>query len=131
MLRSIGLISRNDNPYRQDPAGPEMRDPERADARPVADRVRPLSARGRLGRGGVPAAAERYRHALLSAPGSAAADAPWPPAHAGRDALRLAGDAVTLTSLRRRDEGWLEARVVNLAADPRSAELRGGIDRGA
>ncbi len=128
VLRSIGLISRNDNPYRQDPAGPEIAipDAQMRGRRRIEFGLYPHA--GDWIAGGVPAAAERYRHALLSAPGSAVADSPWPPEHAGRDALRLAGDAVTLTSLRRRDEGWLEARVVNLAADPRSAELRGGIE---
>ncbi len=127
VLRSIGLISRNDNPYRQDPAGPEMAIPnaQMRGRRRIELGIYPHA--GDWVAGGVPAAAERYRHALLAAPGSAAADTPWPPAHAGKDALLLAGDAVTLTSLRRRDEGWLEARLVNLAADPRSVELSGGI----
>ena len=127
VLRSIGLISRNDNPYRQDPAGPEMAIPnaQMRGRRRIELGIYPHA--GDWAAGGVSAAAERYRHALLAAPGSAAADTPWPPAHAGKDALLLAGDSVTLTSLRRRDEGWVEARLVNLAADPRSVELSGGI----
>ncbi|HSJ00304.1 MAG TPA: hypothetical protein VLA59_07960, partial [Patescibacteria group bacterium] len=36
------------------------------------------------------------------------------------------GEHVELTALRRRD-GWIEARVVNLAADHRTAVLRGGL----
>jgi alpha-mannosidase len=78
--------------------------------------------------GSVPAAAEAYRHAFVTAPGAALADAAWPPEHAGDDALRLEGDGVTLSSLRRRDEGWLEARIVNLAADARSVRVLDEIE---
>jgi len=41
--------------------------------------------------------------------------------------MRLDGDAVALSSLRRRDDGWIEARVANLAADRRNATLTGEI----
>jgi glycosyl hydrolase family 38 len=128
VLRSIGLISRNDNPYRQDPAGPEIAIPgaQMRGRRRIEFALYPHA--GDWVAGGVPVAAERYRHAFLAAPGTGVADTPWPPDHAGSDALLLTGDAVVLTSLRRRDDGWLEARLVNLAADPRSAELRGGIE---
>ncbi|MGI8998195.1 MAG: hypothetical protein ACR2GO_00570, partial [Candidatus Limnocylindria bacterium] len=77
--------------------------------------------------GGVASAAERYRHPLLSAPGVAIANAPWPPESAGTDSLRLSGDGVVLSSLRRRADGWLEARIVNLATDARIAGLGPGI----
>jgi alpha-mannosidase len=62
----------------------------------------------------------------VSAYGSAAADAPWPPDGAGSEVLALQGEHVELSALRRRD-GWIEARVVNLSADRRMAVLRGGI----
>ena len=128
VLRSIGLISRNDNPYRQDPAGPELAipDAQMRGRRRIDFALYPHA--GDWVTGEVVVAAERYRHAFLAAPGSGVADAPWPPERAGEDALLLDGDAVTLPSLRRRDDGWLEARVVNLAADPRSASLSGGIE---
>jgi mannosylglycerate hydrolase len=77
--------------------------------------------------GGVAGAAERYRHPFVWAPGSGAADAAWPPPLAGDDGLALDGDQVALSSLRRRGDGWLEARIVNLAGDPRPAIVRGGI----
>jgi mannosylglycerate hydrolase len=127
VLRSTGLISRNDNPYRQDPAGPaiaipnaQMRGPWR-----LAFALYPHTGAWTDGR--VAQAAERYRHPLLTWPGLGAADAAWPPAGAGEDALRLEGDDVALTALRRRDGGWLEARVVNLAADGRRASLGPGL----
>jgi len=125
-LRSIGLISRNDNPYRQDPAGPALaiRDAQMRGPRRIEFALYPH--RGGWQEGGVTSAAERYRHPLLVASGSAAADGTVPPG-AGADSLRLTGDELVLASLRRRDRDWLEARIVNLAADPRTAELGPGI----
>ncbi len=127
-LRSTGLISRNDNPYRQDPAGPEIAIPNGQ-----------MRGRWRFDfglyphgddwlEGGVVVAAERYRHSFLVAHGAAGADTAWPPDQAGADALRLDGDGVVLSSLRRREGGWLEARIVNLATDPRVALLAGEIE---
>ena len=128
VLRSTGLISRNDNPYRQDPAGPEISIPH-AQMRGRWDiefALYPHAADWLSDE--VAAAAERYRHAFLAAPGGAPGDLPWPPAHAGEDALRLDGEGVVLSSLRRRYDGWLEARIVNQAPTPRHASLRPGIE---
>ena len=68
-----------------------------------------------------------YRHPFVWTAGAGAADAPWPPPLAGDEGLALEGDQVALSSLRRRFDGWLEARVVNLAADPRRAVVRGAL----
>ncbi len=126
VLRSMGLISRNDNPYRQDPAGPEIAIPNAQ----MRGRWRTTFAiaphAGAWAEGGVVEAAERYRHELISAYGSAPPDAAWPPEDAGSDALALEGELIELSALRRRD-GWIEARIVNLSAERRSAVLRGGI----
>jgi alpha-mannosidase len=126
VLRSTGLISRNDNPYRQDPAGPEIAIPDAQ----MRGRWRMTFAiaphAGDWADGGVAADAERYGHDLVTAYGSAPVEAPWPPPGAGSEALALEGDDVELTALRRRD-GWIEARVVNLSGDRRSAVLRGGL----
>lgn len=78
--------------------------------------------------GGVVQAAERYRHELLSAPGSAGGEADWPPAGAGDPAVSLVGDQVELSSLRRRPDGWIEARLVNLAPERRTASVEGAIE---
>ncbi|MGH2381108.1 MAG: alpha-mannosidase, partial [Candidatus Limnocylindria bacterium] len=122
-LRSTGLISRNDNPYRQDPAGPAFAIPGAQMRGPWRMEFALYPHRGGWLEGGVPRAAEQYRHPLLSAPGAGVADARWPPEHAGSDSLRLAGDGVVLSALRRRADGWLEARIVNLAADACPARL--------
>ena len=123
LLRSIGLISRNDNPYRQDPAGPEIAIPEAQMRGRWRIDFALFPHAGDWLDGGVPSAAEAYRHAFLAAPGAAPGNGAWPPEHAGDDALRLEGDAVTLSSLRRREAGWIEARIVNLSGDARSARL--------
>jgi alpha-mannosidase len=128
VLRSTGLISRNDNPYRQDPAGPEITIPgaQMLGRRQFGFALYPHA--GGWADGSVVDAAERHRHGLLTWPGSAAPDAAWPPEHAGADALRIDASDVVLTSLRRRDAGWLEARIVNLAPEARGAALRGGLE---
>jgi alpha-mannosidase len=126
ILRSTGLISRNDNPYRQDPAGPEIAIPN-AQMRGRWRMTFALAPHpGSWSEGDVPGMAERYRHELVSAYGSAPTDAPWPPDGAGSEALALEGEHVELTALRRRDD-WIEARVVNLSADHRTAVLRGHL----
>jgi alpha-mannosidase len=127
LLRSTGLISRNDNPYRQDPAGPEIAIPN-AQMRGrwrMAFGLFPHA--GDWSAGGVPEAAERYRHPFVAAPGTGEAEGAWPPAGAGDVALALDAPDVTLTSLRRRSAGWLEARVVNLASASRRVTLRGSV----
>jgi mannosylglycerate hydrolase len=127
ILRSIGLISRNDNPYRQDPAGPEMVIPQAQMRGRWRFEFALYPHAGDWLAGGVPAVAERYRHAFLATPGTAGRDGAWPPERAGQDGLRLDGEGVILSSLRRREGGWLEARVVNLSADARTAALLAGI----
>ena len=127
LLRSTGLISRNENPYRQDPAGPEIAIPDAQ----MRGRWRMTFAlyphAGDWADGAVAAAAERYRHDPVIAFGTEAADASWPPEGAGDDAFALEGADVALSSLRRRDGEWLEARIVNLAGERRSAAIRGDI----
>ncbi len=127
VLRSTGLISRNDNPYRQDPAGPEIGIPGAQMRGRWSMRFALLPHGGDWSSGGVPAAAERYRHGLVVATGAAADGADWPPAGAGTEGVSLHADEVVLSSLRRREEGWLELRLVNLASDQRGAVLAGGL----
>jgi alpha-mannosidase len=127
VLRSIGLLSRHANPYRQDPAGPQMPIPNAQMRGPWLMRFALMPHAGDWSDGAVADAAERHRHAFVTVGGLGASDAPWPPPGAGADSLSLEGRDVVLTSLRRRDDGWLEARITNLAGVGRSALLRGGI----
>jgi mannosylglycerate hydrolase len=127
VLRSTGLISRNDNPYRQDPAGPEIAIPNAQMRGRWRMRFALLPHAGGWAAGGVAEAAEHYRHGLLSTPGVGLEAADWPPADAGHPAVSLAGDGVVLSSLQRREDGWLELRVVNLRPDPCRATLEGAF----
>lgn len=127
LLRSTGLISRNANPYRLDPAGPELPIPAAQMRGPWTIGFALLPHAGDWAGGGVDAAAERYRHALTWAHATGPADSAWPPDRAGDEALSLQGDQVDLSSLRRRPDGWLELRIVNLAAEARTVVLSGDL----
>jgi alpha-mannosidase len=119
VLRSIGLISRSDNPYREVNAGPEL-------ALHAAQCLGPWSVgfalfphSGSWVEAGVLEQMERYQHPFLTAPG-AGVRSPRPEG-AG---LELHGDGVVLSALRRRGEE-LEARIVNETPEPRTAILAG------
>lgn len=119
LLRSIGLISRPDNPYREVNAGPEL-------ALPAAQCLGPWSIgfalfphSGSWLEAGVLEQMEGYQHRFLTAPGEGKQAAV--PEGAG---LELSGDGMILSALRRRGDR-LEARVVNQTGEPRTATLAG------
>ncbi len=119
LLRSFGLISRNANPYREDPAGPEVSVPaaQLPGQRTFAFAVLPHA--GSWTTAGTRVAAEQYRHpfAVIRGTGSSGEDpAPVP-------GLSIEGDRVVLSSLRRREE-QLELRIVNESAAATTATIR-------
>jgi alpha-mannosidase len=125
MLRSFGLISRNTNAYREDPAGPQVPVPN---AQLRGDRTFAFALAPHAGAwepAGAIALQERYRHAFLVTRGAGeagslgASDGPA----AGLD---IAGDGVVLSALRRRGH-WLEARVVHEGTQPVEAVIRGSF----
>src|SRR5690606_11566122 len=121
LLRSVGHLSRDRNPYRDQPAGPQLPTP-RAQCRgerSAGFAIMPYA--GERPGSGVLRAAEAYRHDLLTAVGYGPAAAAAPPSRAG---VEIAGDGVAMTSLRARD-GWIETRVVALRDEPVTAVLRG------
>lgn len=121
LLRSVGHLSRDRNPYRDQPAGPQLPTP-RAQCRgerSAGFAIMPYA--GERPGAGVLRAAEAYRHDLLTAVGYGPAAAAAPPSRAG---VEIAGDGVAMTSLRARD-GWTETRVVALRDEPVTAVLRG------
>ena len=121
VLRATGLISRNQNAYREEPAGPQIPIPDGQCRRPWQFELAVMPHAGTWSEGGVLDAAERYRHDLLVAPGSAAGSAELPVPVPG---LELTGHGVTLSSLRRR-EGWLELRLACEDPEPQEALVRG------
>jgi alpha-mannosidase len=132
VLRSFGWISRNANPYREDPAGPEVPVPG---AQLIGDRSMRFALMPHAGSwaaAGVVAQAERYQHPALVARGSGpVADSVLGERSvaSGADGRGLAidGAGVVLTALRRRGD-WLELRVVAETADATEAVIRGPFD---
>ena len=122
LLRSIGLISRSDHPYRDDPAGPEVPIPDAQCRGPWSVGFALFPHAGSWSEADVAAQAERYAHGLLSVPGRAADGA----ADAAVEGLRVEGKGVVLSSLRRRG-GWLELRLVCEAPEATLARVSGGL----
>jgi alpha-mannosidase len=118
LLRSFGLISRNANPYREDPAGPEVQVPaaQLPGRRTFGFALLPHA--GGWAEGGTIAAAEAYRHPFAVIRGTG------PTGGSGDDVpgLRLEGVGVALSALRRRDD-HLELRIVNESRAPRRATV--------
>ncbi len=119
VLRSTGWISRNTNPYREEPAGPELAIPD------AQMRGRHTFSFGFYPHEGVSPGpdvleqAERFRLPFLTAEGAG---------EAGKlsqaEGIELEGEGVVLTALRRTADG-LEARVANETAAPAIARLAG------
>ena len=122
-LRATGLISRDDHPYRDEPAGPVLATPgaQLLGQRSFAFAILPYP--DETPGPDVLAATEAYRHPFLVAPGSGPAGA----LPADRPGLAIEGDGVTLSSLRRRD-GRLEVRIVAERPTAGRVAIRGEID---
>jgi 2-O-(6-phospho-alpha-D-mannosyl)-D-glycerate hydrolase len=119
--RSFGLISRNANPYREDPAGPEVPVPNGQLLGDRTFRFAILPHAGDWLAAGTVEMAERYRHPFVHARGTGPGDVDGRAGPAG-DGLRVDGPSVVLSALRHRGE-WLEIRVVNEGDAPTTATL--------
>ncbi len=122
LLRATGLISRDDHPLRDEPAGPVLATPGAQLLGPRTFELAILPYSGSRPGPEVLAAAEVYRQPYLVAAGGGPADAPL----LERSGLRIDGPGVVLSSLRRRD-GWLEARIVAERTERVEARLSGSI----
>jgi len=155
ILRSTGLISRNDNPFREDPAGPEVPVPAAQIVGPWRFTFAILPHAGSWAEAAVPRIAEDYQLPFVVAPparttvtaaGRAASAVPAgaapapdrgrPPSGAEAAGLRLDGDGVVLSAVRRRPapeaaDDELEVRIVAESAQPATARLSGPPFAGA
>jgi alpha-mannosidase len=122
ILRSFGLISRNANPYREDPAGPEIPVPDAQRIGPCRFGFALMPHAGHWSAGGVLEAAERYRHPFLAVRGTARDEVAGPDRTTG---ISVDGTGVVLSALRRRGDRT-ELRLV--AEHPTATEA---IVRGA
>jgi alpha-mannosidase len=123
VLRSFGLISRNANPYREDPAGPEVPVPDAQRIGPWTFAFAMMPHAGGWSEAGVLDAAERYQHPLLAVRGTARDAIGGSGQTAG---LAIEGRGVVLSAFRRQGE-WLELRLVAEHPTATEAIVRGGF----
>jgi alpha-mannosidase len=122
LLRATGLISRDANPYRADPAGPML-------ATPSAQRLGPVEVSfALLPQSGAPTdpalrALERYRLPFVVAQGRGSGRAQL----GSMDGLRIDGEGVVMTALRRSGD-VLELRLVNETDVPTTARIAGRFE---
>jgi alpha-mannosidase len=119
LLRSIGLISRADNPYREVNAGPEVPIPAAQLRGPWSIVFALFPHSGSWLEAGVLRQMEHYQHPLLAAQGTG--ERAQVPERAGPE---LRGEGVVLSALRRRGDR-LEARIVNEQPRAATATLAG------
>jgi alpha-mannosidase len=115
VLRSTGWISRNQHPYREDPAGPELEIPDAQMRGPWAFSFALYPYEGERPGPDVLEQAERYRLPFLAFAGAGERGA----ALRQREGPAIGGEGVVLAALRRSGEK-LEARIVNETDEPRS-----------
>jgi alpha-mannosidase len=116
LLRSFGLISRTEHPYREVPAGPELEIPAAQLHGPRSVGFALFPHEGTWRDAGVLAQLEHYRHPFLSMNATGGGD------QREESGPELRGEGVVLSSLRRRN-GVLEARVANESAAPIAAKF--------
>ncbi|HEY2958831.1 MAG TPA: glycoside hydrolase family 38 C-terminal domain-containing protein [Actinomycetota bacterium] len=124
VLRAVGQISRNANPWRVEPAGPQLPTPGAQCLGSRELRLAVMPHAGPWHQAGVLAAMERYQHDLVAAPGSALAQAAAPAEASG---LEVTGEGVVLSSLRRRNL-YLELRLVCEHPEATVATVTGPFD---
>ena len=136
LLRSFGWISRNANPYREDPAGPEVPVPgaqligERSMRFALMPHAGSWAAASVVGdRRAVPAPA-RSSCAERGRSPRRAPRRPTGEAAASGEGLAIEGDGIVLTALRRRGD-WLELRVVAETGERHRGRDPGAVRRGA
>jgi len=122
LLRATGLISRSANPYREDPAGPEIAIPAGHCRGPWRIGFALYPYEGTWVEAGVLAEMERYQHPFLKTRGAGGAGV----GDVEGAGLEVTGDGIVLSSLRRRDD-WLELRLVCQQPGSSTATIASGF----
>jgi alpha-mannosidase len=122
LLRSVGWLSVNVHPLRNEPAGPQVAVPG---AQYVGDQVRTRlavvpSAGGWAGADAI-RLAEEFRHDGLTAPGAAPPDTPLATAVEG---IAVSGAGVAVSVVRAREDGT-QVRLVAMSQQPTTAVVTG------
>jgi alpha-mannosidase len=131
LVRSVGFLSRNRNPYRDEPAGPELATPAAQCQGPLTVRFAVLPHAGEWHEAGLPRLAEEYRHALVAVPGcgpAANGPAAWGVPDPGAGLSTKPGNGTVPRGESTSGTGP-SAASVNGAAAPR-AESAGDLARG-
>lgn len=124
LLRATGMISRAEHPLRAEPAGPVIATPQaQCLGNEVRTRLAVFPHQGTWAAAGVPAAAEAFRCPFVAVGGTGPLDVPL----VERMGLAVTGDGVVLSSLRRRDQDWLELRLVAMTDSPTTATVTGPL----
>jgi mannosylglycerate hydrolase len=124
LLRSTGMISRNNNSMRREPAGPEVAIPEAQCLGRIEFEFGLYLHRGSWQEAGALRHQDCFAHPFAVAAGTAD---PTPPS-CRQDGLRLSGPNIALTALRRRNDD-IEVRLVCEQSQPGAARLRGDFKR--
>lgn len=128
LLRSVGMLSVNVHPLRDQPAGPQLPVPAAQRVGEVVEtRFAVLPGSGGWAAAGALAAAEVFRHDAVARVGAGSATlgryGDKPPS-SQRSGLEIGGKGLVLSSLRRRC-GALEVRVVAMSETPTVARFAG------
>ncbi|WP_245647286.1 alpha-mannosidase [Microtetraspora niveoalba] len=147
LMRSVGYLSQNRNPYRDEPAGPQVATPAAQCQGPFSVRFAVLPYTGDWAEAGLPRLAQEYRLDLLAVPGAghnpgagrAPGTGPVPgtsPSEGAGDrrrsavrsgrAIEVSGEGVMMAALRERD-GLLEVRLVAEHPSATEAVIRGSF----
>ncbi|HEX2373361.1 MAG TPA: alpha-mannosidase [Actinomycetota bacterium] len=119
LLRSVGQISRDVHRYRDEPAGPQTPTPGAQCLGPVTASLAVQPHAGAWHTDGVLTQMECFRHDLLTAPGTRDRE---PPGARPSSGLRVDGDGITLSALRRRGDR-LELRLAAQHPVPTTATV--------
>ncbi|MEY9910917.1 mannosylglycerate hydrolase [Catenulispora sp. MAP12-49] len=122
LLRSVGLLSRNDNAWRAEPAGPQLPTPGAQCRGPRTVELALYLYAGEWHESGLLDAAERYRHPLTTVAGRNEDPGSVPVVPAG--GIEVGGRGVVLSSCRDTGAEDPELRLVALTPKPTTATIR-------
>ena len=123
LLRAVGWLSRNVHPHRNEPAGPQLPTPAAHVIGPGSLNLAVLPHDGSWAQAGLGRWAESMLHPVVVLRGGASEGSETDSV----EGLTIDGKEVDLLSLRRREDGWLQVRVVNSCDEPDTLRLSSAV----